>query len=88
MRTTLTIDDQLMESLKQTAQQCGLPLKQVVNEALRLGLHELRQPKAKPYRLPSVHMGGLRSKVDLDKALLLASGLEDEGLVNKLEMRK
>lgn len=88
MRTTLTIDDQLMESLKQVAQQSGRPMKQVVNEALRLGLHELKQPRAKPYRLPSAKMGQLRGDVDLDKSLQLADALEDAGISSKLEMRK
>lgn len=88
MRTTLTIDDQLLDSLKQAAQQSGRPFKQVVNEALRLGLHELKQPKARPYHLPAAKMGQPRGHGDLDRALLLADTLEDVAIASKLEMRK
>jgi hypothetical protein len=45
MRTTLTIDDQLAEQLKQLAHDSGLPFKRVVNHALRQGLRMAAQPQ-------------------------------------------
>ncbi len=38
VRTTLTIDDDVMAKLQQRARDTGQPFKVVVNEALRLGL--------------------------------------------------
>jgi len=38
MRTTLTLDDDLAQSLKERARLLNLPFKQVVNDALRRGL--------------------------------------------------
>jgi len=46
MRTTLTIDDQLAEQLKQMARDSGLSFKQVANNALRLGLRGAAQPQS------------------------------------------
>ena len=88
MRTTLTIDDQLLESLKAKALSTGKPLKQVVNEALRLGLENLDKPTAKTYRLKSVSMGPPRAGIYLNKALQLADTLEDEAIAQKLEQRR
>ena len=88
MRTTLTIDDQLLENLKAAALRAGKPLKQVVNEALRLGLENLDKPTARPYRIEPVSMGLPRSDMDLNRALQLADALEDDALARKLEQRK
>lgn len=54
-----------MDSLRQTAQQSGLPLNQVVTPAHQKYAVAL---EASPYRLPSAQMGKPRGKVDLDKA--------------------
>lgn len=82
MRTTLTVDDDLLAKLKQRARERDLPLKQVVNEALRAGLDQPRG-RRRSYRVPST---GLRARpgVDLDKALALAGELEDREIVRKL----
>lgn len=59
MRTTLTIDDDVMNLLEQEARRTGIPLKQVVNRRLRLGYAkqepQTRRPftvRAKPLGLP------------------------------------
>lgn len=88
MRTTLTIDDQLVAALKETALRSGKPFKQVANEALRAGLRELSRPTARPYRLQPASMGQAHVGIDLDKALHLAAALEDEAIGRKLEQRK
>ncbi len=88
MRTTLTLDDQLASDLKEAAHRSGKPFKQVVNEALYVGLHELSQPRGRPYRLRPTHMGTVRTGIDLDKALDLADRLEQEAIADKLEQRK
>lgn len=89
MRTTLTIEDSLAELLKKQAYETGKPFKQVVNEALRAGLEHARAvPAARPYRLEPASMGPAQSGTNLDKALNLASELENDALERKMELRK
>lgn len=89
MRTTLTIDDDLMRQLKEIAHRQGLPLKQVVNRALRFSLeHFENQRPRQPYRCPTFSMGSPAAHLDLDKALAIAAVLEDEEVARKLELRK
>ena len=88
MRTTLTIDDQVAMSLKDIAHRSGKPFKEVVNEALRKGVHALEHAEARPYRLSSASLGSVRPSINLDKALSLADDLEDAAIAMKLELRK
>ncbi len=90
MRTTLTIDDDLMRQLRDLAHKKGLALKQLVNRVLRLGLEGMKQPRdRKPYRCPVFSMGmPAPGTADLDKALALAGAIEDEEAARKLELRK
>jgi hypothetical protein len=89
MRTTLTLDDQLAKELKEVAHRAGKPFKEVVNETLRNGLSSKHaRPSAKPFRLTTVSLGGVRPGVNLDKALSLADAIEDEEIARKLELRK
>lgn len=88
MRTTLTIDDQLATSLREAARRSGQPFKQVVNEALRRGLHASDRLQPRAYRLPVATLGLPRPGIDLDKALALADALEDAAVGMKLELRK
>jgi hypothetical protein len=88
MRTTLTIEDQILDELKQEAHRLRRPLKAVVNEALKQGLKQLRRPPVpKKYRTPVFSMGH-PPNVNLDKALAIASALEDEEIMRKLVERK
>jgi len=89
MRTTLTIDDSLAELLKKHAYETDKPFKQVVNEALRAGLEQAGAARAsRPYRIEPASMGSVRAGIDLDKALTLASELENAELERKMELRK
>lgn len=88
MRTTLVIDDHVMRELKDKAHRTGQPLKRVVNDALRLGLAQLQRPSRKrPYRVKTYSMG-YPPRVNLDKALEIASALEEEEIARKLRLRK
>lgn len=84
MRTTLTLDDQLLRQLRARAASSGKPFRQVVHEVLRAGLADRAPADRPPYRCPSFSIGGLAAGVDLDKALRLAGELEDEALAEKL----
>lgn len=89
MRTTLTIDDSLAELLKKQAYETGKPFKQVVNEALRAGLeHAGASRTPRQYRIEPASMGAARPGVDLDRALTVASELEDAELERKMDLRK
>lgn len=88
MRTTLTLDDRIVRDLKKLAHQTGKPFKQVVNETLQAGLGAQASPKPKRYRLKPVSLGGVLPGINLNKALALASALEDEEIARKLELRK
>jgi hypothetical protein len=88
MRTTLTIDDQLLAELKERALRQNVPLKQVVNQVLRRGLQaDTPQAPRKPFRAKTFAMGQPLVP-SLDKSLALAAALEDEEIARKLALRK
>lgn len=88
MRTTLTLEDRLFRELKALAHETNVPLKQVVDKALREGLRSLRAaPRPRPYRAKTFHMGR-PTGVNLDKALDLAAASEDAEVARKLVLRK
>ncbi len=87
MRTTLTVEDTLLTELKEVAARQRLPLKQVVDRALRAGLVTIQRPVARGrVRQRTFAMGAASLK--LDQALAIATLLEDEATVRKLELRK
>ncbi len=59
MRTTLTINDDILDQLKiEAANETGKSFKEVVNETLRLGLRARREmPTEKPLKIRSKKMG-------------------------------
>lgn len=87
MRTTLTIDDDLAENLKEASIERGQSFEAVVNAALRRGLSTPQTSPDDPYTSPRFHLGS-RPGVDLTKALALAAALDDEETVRKLELGK
>ena len=89
MRTTLTLDDDIARSLQEKAHATRRPFKDVVNEALALGLSVMDRPgEPVVYRVTPASMGAPRLEVDLVKALALAERLEDEAIAHKLDTRK
>jgi hypothetical protein len=66
MRTTLSLDQDVLEEARAVARRLRVPFKVVINEALRLGLSKIEKPaKRKPYRTISRAMG-LRAEFSLD----------------------
>ena len=86
MRTTVTLDADVAAKLRAVARQQGVSFKQALNQAVRAGLGPARR-SARGFTQITQPMA-LRPGVNLDKALLLATALEDEELVRKLELRK
>jgi hypothetical protein len=86
MRTTVTLDPDVVEELKALAHQRNLSFKAALNSAVRAGLAAERGG-SRTYRVPARPMG-LRPGIDLTHALRLADSLEDDEIVRKLELRK
>ena len=78
MRTTLTLDPDVAARARRGATKLGKPFKQVVNEALRIGLDQvLTPPTAKPYRTKPKPLG-LRDGLSYDNISELLVRAEGE----------
>ena len=78
MRTTLTLDDDVLDKAKTVAAKFRKPFRQVVNEALRTGLKAVEDPpKTRPYRTRP-HKMGLKTGRNLDNIQELLSQIEGE----------
>ena len=66
MRTTLTLDDDVLGKLKAEARRSGRPFKQLVNEFLRLGLNLRRQVSAVEPFVVKARPLGTRPGLDYD----------------------
>ncbi|MDF1659459.1 MAG: type II toxin-antitoxin system VapB family antitoxin [Verrucomicrobiales bacterium] len=78
MRTTLTIDDDLADELKERSKLLDKPFKRVVNEALRRGLEHSGASREKPIFSIEPNQSGLVSGVDPRKLNQLVDELEVE----------
>jgi len=88
MRTTIRIEDELLERLKEQALRENVSLTKLVNRTLRAGMQRSRAPVRRRalYREKTYSMGAPRFV--LDKALALAAELEDEEVIRKVALRK
>ena len=86
MRTTMTLADDLMAELRDIAHRRRLPMRRLIDQALRTGLRSLGTSKGRRAPCPTFSMG--KPTIDLTKASALAAMLEDEEIVRKLELRK
>ena len=82
MRTTVTLDPDVEARLREVARERGVSFKEALNSAIRAGLMAARSTRE--YQTPARPLG-LRAGVNLDKALALASDLEDAEIVHDLE---
>jgi len=88
MRTTIRIEDELLERLKGQALKENVSLTELVNRTLRAGMQQSRAParRRSRYREQTRSMGAPR--FDLDKALALAAVFEDDEAIRKMSLRK
>jgi hypothetical protein len=78
MRTTVNIDDDLLDRAREVALRLKLSFRSVVNQALRIGLEEVEKPASRrPYRTTPRAMG-LRRGYDLDNIQELLAQVEGE----------
>ena len=87
-RSTVRLDDDLMTELKARAHRENISLTRMLNRVVRQGLTPASgRVKTYPdFTEGAVAMG--QARVELDKALALAAGLEDEEIIRKLSLRK
>jgi len=86
MRTTVTLDPDVLEGVKLLARKRNVSFKAALNEMVRAGLVAERGG-ARPYNMPSRPIG-FRPDVDLTHALRLAADIEDEEIIRKLKLGK
>jgi len=88
MRTTLRIDDDIAEKLKDLARKEDVSFGRMLNRVIRAGLaagKSASQPR-KRFRQETFDLG--EPAINLDKALALAGALEDDETARKLSLRK
>jgi len=87
MRSTVRIDDDLLEALKQRADAQGTSMTRALNAVLRTGL-QVREQAAdvQPFRQRTLRLG--LGFANMDKALALADELADEATIRKIDMRR
>lgn len=78
MRTTLPLDEDVLERARAVADQLHVPFKTVVNEALRLGLSEVEKPARQRRYRTNPHAMGLRRGHSLDNIQELLAQAEGE----------
>jgi hypothetical protein len=83
MRTTLTLEPDVENLLREAMYRQGKSMKQALNDAVRQGLAPASSAGKTPaFKFPSFSMG--RPLIDLTKANALAGELEDQALIAKL----
>ena len=80
MRTTVTLDPDTEQLLRQRMRERRISFKQALNEAVRDGLTRPGEPV--PFRTTTASLGV--PTVNLDRAFQLAGELEDEELIRRM----
>jgi hypothetical protein len=79
MRTTVTLDPDTEQIIRDRMAAKGVSFKQALNDSIREGRLDAEQ---QPFSTPTVHMG--TPAVDLTKALRIAGELEDDELSREI----
>jgi hypothetical protein len=89
MRTTLTLDDDVADRLRERSRATGSSFKEVVNDAIRAGLQASSRPGTpEPAFRVLPRPGPFRAGVDLLHLNRLNDELETEAFVERFERRK
>ena len=81
MRTTVTLDSDTEQLLRQRMRREGVSFKRALNDAIRESAPQRRSPRV-DYVTPAVSLG--RPAIDLDRALQVAGELDDEELARRM----
>jgi hypothetical protein len=82
MRTTIRLDDELLERLKREAQRQNVSLTRLINSVIEAGLASARTRRKRAFRQQVFSLGPPR--VSLTKALAVASQLEDAEIAGEM----
>ncbi len=78
MRTTIVLEDDVLDRARALKEKLRIPLKAVINKALRIGLEKVETPgRRKAYRTKP-HPMGLRKGYSLDNIQELLAQVEGE----------
>jgi hypothetical protein len=80
MRTTVTLEPDVESMLRKEVRRRGEPFKQVLNNAIRAGLRNMKR-RDEAFEPLTFEMG--KPRVDLTKAASLAAELENDELVGR-----
>lgn len=81
MRTTVTLDEDAEQLLRERMSRAKVSFKQAVNDSIRDGNAQSRQG-ARAYRTRTASLGV--PVVNLDRALQVAADLEDDELIRRM----
>jgi hypothetical protein len=84
MRTTVDLDDSLLQRLREEAHRENVSFCALLHRVILRGLETVATGGEAPYQRPSFALGHVREGVNLVKALQLAGDLEDEEIIRKL----
>ncbi len=84
MRTTLTLDDDIVATLKERARLLEKPFKQVVNEVLRRGLSDTPDEERPVFRVKPM-ASGFAPGVDPLKLKEIDAELETQEILRKMQ---
>lgn len=85
MRTTIDLDESLLERLRSAAHREGVSFKAMLHRVILRGLEDApRQADQVRYETPTFSLGMVREGIDLVKARHIAADLEDEEILRKL----
>ena len=85
MRTTVTLDPDVVAALHRVARERGTSFKAVLNDAVRRGLSA--EFTRRSYRTPTRDLG-LRTGFDIDKGMALVAADEDGATLHKLALNE
>lgn len=84
MRTTLTLEPDVVDLLRRATAERHISFKEAVNDAIRNGLAPA--PTNERYVVPARDLG--RPTVPLTKALAIAAEIEDDEIIRKMNLGK
>jgi len=87
MRTTVTLDDNVVAALRQVERERGVSFKEALNSAVRAGLTSPASSTGAPFSVEPFR-AAIRPGIDLRTANRLLADLEDDELARKFELGK
>jgi hypothetical protein len=84
MRTTIDLDEALLERLRNAAHAEGVSFKVMLHRVILRGLNEPEPAREHRYEPRTYRLGAVREGYDLVKARWIADDLEDEEILRKM----